>query len=277
MRSTYQPFVDRMINRYEGGYCWDAGDSGGPTKYGVTCYDLAAHRGQRMTSMSAWAPIVRAMTLPEAEEIYRTRYAAPMRYDELPAGADAVVMDYGVNSGIGRSIPVAARITGTKSGSTHMSDELVAAINRMDVDKFIDAMIAERLAFLHGLAIWRTFGGGWNARCVDLKSYSHHIAHAPHETAPAAIDLSKIATPKTHNPIPDAPKSKTGAGAVVVAAGAAAANHFGIPTEVLVSAGFVVVAGGIVWLGVHNAAKAAQTVPAPVLVMTEQGVTHATS
>ena len=65
--ADYQPFVERMIQRYEGGYGWDAADPGGPTKYGITCYDLAEHRHQTVTSMAAWAPLVKAMTLDEAD------------------------------------------------------------------------------------------------------------------------------------------------------------------------------------------------------------------
>ena len=55
----YRPFVERMINRYEGGYGWNRSDPGGPTKDGITCYDLAEHRHQVMDSMVRWAPIVR--------------------------------------------------------------------------------------------------------------------------------------------------------------------------------------------------------------------------
>ena len=53
-QADYTPFVERMIARYEGNYGWDAGDSGGPTKYGITCYDLAEHRNEKMTSMARW-------------------------------------------------------------------------------------------------------------------------------------------------------------------------------------------------------------------------------
>ena len=257
--ATYEPFVSRMINRYEGGYCWDAGDPGGPTKYGVTCFDLAAHRGQKMTSMAAWAPIVRAMTLAEAEEIYRTRYAAPMRYNELPAGADAVVMDYGVNSGVGRSIPVAARVCGVHSPANRMSDELVAAINKMDPDKFINAMDAERLAFLHGLSSWRRFGGGWGSRVADLTTYCHHIAHESPHTAPAGVDLSKVATPKTHAPAVAKGSDIGGMVGNVIAAGTAfaTAHHLHVSPDVLIGAGALVVAGAIVWLGVKENARTA--------------------
>jgi lysozyme family protein len=74
--------------KYEGNYCWDKGDSGGPTKFGITCYDYAAYKHQKMNSMSAWAPKVRAMTLPEAEDIYITKYATKTRFYELNSGKD---------------------------------------------------------------------------------------------------------------------------------------------------------------------------------------------
>ena len=102
-----------MISRYEGGYCWDKEDPGGPTKYGITCYDLAEHRGKRMTSMAAWASIVRDMPLSEAEDIYEIKYARAVSFAALPAGVDCVMMDYGVNSGIGRVNRVARAPPGT--------------------------------------------------------------------------------------------------------------------------------------------------------------------
>ena len=52
MQANYKTFITRVISRYEGDYCWDAGDSGGPTKFGITCYDLAEHMGRKMTSMA---------------------------------------------------------------------------------------------------------------------------------------------------------------------------------------------------------------------------------
>src|SRR5215469_9123868 len=101
--ANYQPFVERMINRYEGGYGWDRGDPGGPTKYGITCFDLAEHDGARMNSMAAWAPKVRAMPLSVADDIYASKYAGPMQFDKIGAGKDCVVFDFGVNSGTSRS------------------------------------------------------------------------------------------------------------------------------------------------------------------------------
>lgn len=254
MQATYKAFFDRMTSRYEGGYCWDAGDAGGPTKYGVTCFDLAAHRGKKMTSMSAWAPLVKAMTLAEAEDIYATRYAAPLRYNELPAGVDACMMDYGVNSGIGRVIPVVAGICGVASPSNRISDALLAAIHSRDADTLIDTIDRERMAFLRKLGNWRTFGGGWTARVTDLTKYCHALAKGtPAHEAP---DLSNVATPKTSAP-PIAPSGGKAAGGAVVAGGAviASAAHWNLSTDFLLGAAFLVTVGIVLWAVFHLRGK----------------------
>lgn len=203
MLADYRPFMDRMIPRYEGGYCWDKGDPGGPTNYGITCYDLAESRGQRMTSMSAWASPVRNMTLAEAEAIYVKKYAVGLHFNELPAGPDVAMMDYGVNSGIARPIHVARALVGLPPGV--MDNQLLDRILKSDPQLFVDQMCAERLRFMHSLkggAMWQRFGHGWGARVADLKVYGDHLALGHNmATAAAAPDLSQIVTPKAiHTP-----------------------------------------------------------------------------
>lgn len=198
MQTNYQAFIDRVIQKYEGGYGWDRGDPGGPTKYGITCYDLAEHRHQKMTSMASWAPIVKMMTLAEAEAIYQDKYAAGLGFSILPSGADCCILDYGINSGLGRPIRVAhalLRLPGSK-----IDTEVVKGIEAYGVTRFINAMDQERLSFMHAIrggAMWQKFGHGWGARVADLTSYSDHLAArlpvASHAPAP---DLSNVVTPK---------------------------------------------------------------------------------
>lgn len=200
MQANYQPFIDRVIQRYEGGYGWDKKDPGGPTKYGITCYDLAQHRGQKMSSMAAWVEPVKNMTLAEAEAIYASKYAANLGFTGLAAGVDEVILDYGINSGIGRPIVVAAKLVGVGSNSGHMSDDMVKALNARDPKIVINAICDERLRFMQAIrggSAWAEFGHGWGARVADLRAYALHAAGAP---APAtAVDLSKHVTPKATN------------------------------------------------------------------------------
>ncbi len=200
MQANYKPFVDRMINKYEGGYGWDRADTGGPTKYGITCYDLAEHRGQKMNSMTAWAPLVRDMTLAEAEAIYANKYAKAIRFDDLPSGIDTTMMDYGVNSGTARPIAVARALTGVKGGNT-MDLPLMDAIKKKDPQKFIEDMNAERLRFMHAIRqgkSWVTFGKGWQSRVDDLKAYSLRLARGYSGVSTPAM-AAVTAAPKATN------------------------------------------------------------------------------
>lgn len=196
MQANYDTFIKRVISRYEGGYCWDAGDSGGPTKFGITCWDLAEFMGRRMTSMSAWAPIVRSMSLQTAEQIYINKYASKDRFNELESGSDCVILDYGINSGILRPVWVAQQITG-RHRSNSFDDGLVKAINAMPAEQFVTRMCSERLAFLKGLSIWPRFGGGWATRVADLRHYC--VAIASDSPVPPAHDVisDRIPTIKT--------------------------------------------------------------------------------
>lgn len=173
MIANYKAFVDRMIARYEGGYGWDRTDPGGPTKYGITCYDLAMHRGQRMSSMSAWAPICKAMPMSDAEEIYRSKYATAVRFDELASGIDCCWLDYAVNSGIGRPIRVAQKLLGVAVDGIFGRNTMGALVTYKG--DFIADMCAERMRFLKALRIWRTFGLGWTRRVNDLQHYCHSL------------------------------------------------------------------------------------------------------
>ena len=104
------------------------------------------------------------MTVDEAKAIYRTAYWDAQRCDELPAGVDYTVFDYGVNSGIGRSGKVLRRVVGRRRDSTHVvTDEVLRAVAKRDPKAIVMAINDERLAFLKRLKTWPVFGKGWGA------------------------------------------------------------------------------------------------------------------
>lgn len=250
MHDTYQAFLDRMIHRYEGGYGWDKGDAGGPTKYGITCWDLAEHRGQKMNSMRAWAPIVKAMTLDEAEAIYWTKYALGLRYNDLPAGVDVVMLDYGVNSGVSRPITVARTLLKLSAGSTSKVDDvLLGAINRAGPAWFIKAMDTERLGFMHrikGGAMWHTFGKGWGARVSDLDLYALALTkQAPLPVPPVPDSLPKSSAKAVH-PEPSATKH-VGTGVSGALSTALAGHVAGVPMSYLIVLVLAAVGAGVAY------------------------------
>lgn len=241
MEPNYKAFTDRMIQKYEGGYGWNKKDPGGPTKYGITCYDLAQLRGQKMDSMTRWAPLVQAMPLSDAEAIYRFKYASAIRFDDLPTGIDCCMMDYAVNSGVSRPILVASRICKvTYTG--HFDDVLMMAIKAMGAEKFINAMCDERLTFMHSIrggSAWKEFGGGWQARVDDLRRYC--LAIRSLKVAAPAPDLAETPTPKATNTAPSVATPATGG----IAAGSLAAFASGVPHWMVIG-GFVAGIAGLI-------------------------------
>lgn len=269
--NTYNAFAERMIKRYEGGYGWNAKDTGGPTKYGITCFDLAEHRGQKMSSMSTWAPIVQAMTLAEAEDIYRTKYATALRYNDLPAGVDVEMFDYGVNSGVARPLRVVRAILNVP-GPAKMDQPLLDAIKKADPTKLVEAISAERLHFMHAIrggSAWAEFGGGWGSRVADLRAYALHLIAVPGTVAePTAPDLTTHTLPKAKHGDPQI-VNKTVKGTIAGGAASGTGSHYaGMPPELIaVLIGFVVV-GGVAFVLWHKqkAANDNATVILPVAV-----------
>lgn len=174
----YQPFVERMINRYEGGYGWDRNDPGGPTKYGITCYDLAEFMHQTMDSMARWAPIVKAMSLATADEIYQEKYATACAFNALNVGCDCVVFDFGVNSGPSRAIRYSQHIVNVNIDGI-LGPITLQAINAHDPVDFVRELCAVRLSFLESLGTWSEFGTGWSNRVADLRAYSLQLINPP--------------------------------------------------------------------------------------------------
>jgi lysozyme family protein len=160
----------RHVYEYEGGYSNDAGDSGGPTKYGITIHDARMYWKANATSND-----VRNMPKSVAADIYAKHYALPLHYNELPAGVDFAVLDYGINSGISRAAKVLQRIVGaTPDGQ--IGPITLAATHRMDAHEIINQLCDERMRFLRGLGIFRIFGKGWTTRVKDVRATALHMA-----------------------------------------------------------------------------------------------------
>ena len=168
--STYDEALRRLL-LHEGGYCNHPQDTGGPTNFGITIADY-----RKYIKPGASADDVRAMRLEEAKAIYRSKYWRALRCDELPAGVDDTIFDYGVNSGVARAGKVLRRVLGMPDDTWGVSDDVIAEVARRDPRAVIAAINAERLAFLRGLRSWPVFGTGWERRVGDVREFSIHIA-----------------------------------------------------------------------------------------------------
>ena len=163
--STYDEALRRLLI-HEGGYTNDAADPGGPTNFGITIADY-----RRYVKRDASAADVRAMKLDDAKTIYRSKYWGALRCDELPAGVDYAVFDYGVNSGVSRAAKVLQRIVGVADDGA-IGPKTLAAAQAHDAKTTVIAICDERLRFLKSLRTWGVFGKGWGARVAEVKDYS---------------------------------------------------------------------------------------------------------
>jgi lysozyme family protein len=175
--SSYDEALRRLL-AHEGGYSNHPSDPGGPTKFGIT---LAVYR--ETVKPRAAAADVKAMTVEEAKAIYRSRYWDAQRCDELPAGVDYAVFDYGVNSGIGRAVKALQRIAGVAQDGA-LGPVTLAAVRASDAKTIVTRLCDERLRFLRALKTWGVFGKGWARRVAEVRAAALAMVAAP-PAAPA--------------------------------------------------------------------------------------------
>jgi lysozyme family protein len=157
--ATYDAAMIRVFAD-EGGYTNHPNDPGGPTKYGITIFDV-----RKYYKSGATAEDVKELPKSVAADIYRKHYATPMRYDDLPAGVDYSVLDAAINSGVGRAPVWLARALNV--ASKPIGDLVAPAKACVDKVALIKSYWAIRLGFLHSLKTWKTFGLGWGRRCAN--------------------------------------------------------------------------------------------------------------
>ncbi len=212
--SSYDAALARLLV-HEGGYTNHPADPGGPTNFGITIADY-----RKYVKPDASAADVKAMKLDEAKAIYRAKYWAAQCCDELPAGVDYAVFDYGVNSGIGRSGKVLRRLLGLAADDWRTGDDVLAALAKRDARQVIVAICDERLRFLRSLRTWNVFGKGWGARVAEVKAFALQLAAGAAAPMPAA---AKQAAGKGVVPTPKG--AQQGSAGAVVVAGATAAQQ----------------------------------------------------
>ena len=170
MLSQYETCV-QLVLAHEGGYSNHPSDPGGPTNFGITIDDY-----RKYVKADASAADIKAMTLAEASRIYRIRYWNAQRCDDLSAGVDYAIFDYGVNSGIHRSGRVLRRLLDLPAVSSLISEEVIAAAQQADACQLVARICDERLEFLRKLRTWRVFGKGWSRRVADVRKVAIAMA-----------------------------------------------------------------------------------------------------
>ena len=171
MKTTYSTAMRRGVFPHEGGYTNHPSDPGGPTNWGITIIDA-----RKYWRPNATADDIRAMPKEVAEDIYRRHYAAPLRYDDLPSGLDYAVLDYGINSGIGRAGKVLRRVCALPDSDWRVTDDVLKAVAARKTPALIGALCDERLRFLKSLKTWPVFGAGWGRRVSEVRALALNFA-----------------------------------------------------------------------------------------------------
>ena len=162
MEVNFGPCVDFTFTQ-EGGFVDNPDDPGGATNLGIT-----------LTTLDDWEnadlPVsaIRALTKPQAEEIYHTLYWLKMSCGLLPGGVDLMVFDSGINIGPGRAIEqlqdaLMVDVDGQIGPMT------LAAAAKMNAHDLIADMGLIEQHYYRSLAKFPVFGRGWLAR-VDRRT-----------------------------------------------------------------------------------------------------------
>ena len=101
--SNYEKCLE-IILHHEGGYVNHPKDPGGETNLGVT---------KRVYEEWGGTKDMKDLTVEDVAPIYQKNYWNRVRGDDLPAGLDLCVFDFGVNAGTGRSAKFLQRLVGT--------------------------------------------------------------------------------------------------------------------------------------------------------------------
>lgn len=239
--ASYDQALTRLL-RDEGGYTDHPSDPGGPTNFGITLADA-----RRYWKGNATASDVRAMPLSVARKIYRERYWNTLRCDELPAGVDYTVFDYGVNSGTGRSGKVLRRVLNLPDRTSVVTDDVIAAAAKRAPGDLVIAICAERLAFLKALKTFPVFGRGWTARVSGVRAAALAMTQS-RSPEPVANISSGMSSGKAVVPAA-IPAAQASAGAVIAAgaATAVATSRLEVAAMVTAAAAMTALAIFLIW------------------------------
>ncbi|MCW0413473.1 hypothetical protein NG831_06580 [Xanthomonas sacchari] len=154
--SQFDSLIDRVLS-HEGGYVNDPRDPGGETQWGI--------------SKAAYPNVnIRALTRPQAIEIYRRDYWQPIQGDKLPKAVAFQVLDAAVNHGVGNAIRWLQRAAGVADDGV-VGPRTLAAVSVVSPADLVLLFNAIRLEFYALLGTFDRFGKGWTRRVAANLRY----------------------------------------------------------------------------------------------------------
>lgn len=146
------------ILHHEGGYVNHPKDPGGETNLGVT---------KRVYEEWGGTKEMKDLEVADVEPIYKKNYWDRVKGDDLPAGLDLCVFDFGVNAGTGRAAKYLQTMIGTVADGGIGPNTLKALalyVESEGVEQTIRNYQAARQEYYESLSTFETFGRGWTRR-----------------------------------------------------------------------------------------------------------------
>lgn len=221
---------------HEGGWADHPKDPGGATMKGITLGTF------RRYVPGASKSDLRAISDKWVELIYRDGYWEPVRGDDLPAGVDLAVFDFGVNSGPSRAARHLQAAVGVTQDGKIGSGTIGAVFARSAVE-VVKAVCARRLGFVRGLSTFSTFGRGWSRRIADVEARGVKMALAGSGASVASRLHLEAAAAEDRSASQD-----KGAGGAAVSGGVVGAGGVGGDVNWWIIAGVAVLAVAVVAL-----------------------------
>jgi lysozyme family protein len=159
-RTTFDRAFDFTLKE-EGYYSNDPFDPGGETKYGI--------------SKSAYPSVdIKNLTLEKAKSIYYNDYWRPFeKVAEINPALAMVLYDTGVNMGVGTTIRMLQKVTGTVVDGVIGPMTLKAIENRRD--DIIPFLLRDRILYYASRPHWERFKNGWVIRVLRLAMEASHV------------------------------------------------------------------------------------------------------
>ena len=153
------------ILHHEGGYVNHPKDPGGMTNLGVTKRVYEEWVGYSVSENT-----MQNLSNEDVSPIYKKNYWDRVKGDQLHAGLDLCVFDFGVNAGTGRAAKYLQTLIGTVADGgigPNTLKTLDAYVSKHSVKETIENYQAERQKYYESLSTFDTFGRGWTRRVKE--------------------------------------------------------------------------------------------------------------
>ena len=155
--ANYKKCLETILH-HEGGYVNHPKDPGGETNLGVT---------KRVYEEWGGTKDMKDLLVEDVAPIYRKNYWDKLKGDDLPAGLDLCVFDFGGNAGPGSAAKYLQTMIGT------VADGGIGPNTLKKVDEYVEKHGLEvtirdyqnrRQGYYESLSTFETFGRGWTRR-----------------------------------------------------------------------------------------------------------------